>query len=962
VNGIATKADDAKRVAANDPTTTMKRTADVAEPNDKNVPVANAACSNHNNSENTVANSANASADREENGETRPGNTNSVSSSTSGSLHGLMKAFSSRKAYSGAWDEDLHGTIEVFEMTAQMCDLNSEQMLKGIPIMLDGPALAYFASNLKSSTSYEEAIEGLLSWYTSEEQRTRLLRDWQDARLSAWMKRSPEKSELAVFRDLSATLARIQRQLHADYRKDRFLKDQLVAAADIPHVARALKEKAPLTAHEATQRIASLLSGEPRSAGSYSNTEESAYYGLGQRYKGDAQRKMGSSRSKFRRNPAKKKLARIKGCWVCGGEHLAHKHHSREEVAKALDNHKRTGAYVSVEDVIGVFLAEDDEESESELESDDEEAEAMVAAEIRDINKDLEVQLSNKIFLHTCGFFCRRNKEMKDMERALKADERPSEFNGVLVDTGANRASLMSLNQYRAYCREHGAPASLTKGTKRVRGLGGSQQSIGTATIAVPFPELGLVSEIDFHIVDDEVPTLLSLRDLKKTGIDLSIQRDCLLFMGAEQKLVHENDFLYYRWSPDAALFTYSELMKLHRSFGHPSVSALHRVLKRARPQETSKKVRNAIQSLTERCETCIKLAQKPKRFKLTIGAEGSAFNSVIVADIMYLSKQPVLHVVDESTHFAAALFLRQVSSKHVWKALLRCWVHVYLGPPDYLKLDQGSNFTSKEFKGLATAAGVQIIECPIESPATMSHVERYHGPLRAAYEKLKHDLSGESKESLLQMAVHCVNNTVGPEGFCPTMCVFGAMPKPARNTPAPDQLARANAIDEAMKVVQKEQASRRVQFALKYRGPYGKEQTELDNLHYGAPVRVYRDVSKTWEGPFKFVSKEGETVCVQLPHGRRIFRSHVVKSVKPDETPKDTSTDDPSVDAIPSAGSSGTNKDNTEAPSTDTLHALFGEDGHVYATKDSDRNFEESRCAELSGLEKAKVFKIVDR
>jgi len=108
--------------------------------------------------------------------------------------------------------------------------------------------------------------------------------------LSAWMRKNPSKSEINVFRDLSSTLARIQRQLRAEYRKDRFLSDKLVADADIPHVSKALKEKAPLTAHEATQRIATLLFSEPNSAGKHGMDSGEAFYGLEQRYKDNAEK------------------------------------------------------------------------------------------------------------------------------------------------------------------------------------------------------------------------------------------------------------------------------------------------------------------------------------------------------------------------------------------------------------------------------------------------------------------------------------------------------------------------------------------------------------------------------------------------------------------------------------------------------------------------------------------------
>jgi len=106
---------------------------------------------------------ANASAVATNNGNSIPRNDYIYSSCSSGSLQGLMKAFAGRRKYPGAWDEDLQRTIEVFEMSAQICDLNSHQMLKGVSIMLNGPVLAYFASNLNYAPSYDDAIQGLMS-------------------------------------------------------------------------------------------------------------------------------------------------------------------------------------------------------------------------------------------------------------------------------------------------------------------------------------------------------------------------------------------------------------------------------------------------------------------------------------------------------------------------------------------------------------------------------------------------------------------------------------------------------------------------------------------------------------------------------------------------------------------------------------------------------------------------------
>ena len=144
---------------------------------------------------------------------------------------------------------------------------------------------------------------------------------------------------------------------------------------------------------------------------------------------------------------------------------------------------------------------------------------------------------------------------------------------------------------------------------------------------------------------------------------------------------------------------------------------------------------------------------------------------------ILYIYHRPVLQVVDQATHFAVLIFLRKVSPKKVWKAFLRCWIHVCLSPPDYLKIAQGSNFASKEFEGLAEATGTQVLECPFESPATISHVERYQAPLRAAYK------NGTQAEWEIQGRFVANGTTLQAQKDSVRLCLCSALCLNLRNT-----------------------------------------------------------------------------------------------------------------------------------------------------------------------------------
>lgn len=141
-------------------------------------------------------------------------------------LQGLMKVHGSRRKYKGGWDEDLFGTIKIYEISATMCNITADERRVGTPVMLEEGALSYYASHIRNSArTYDEAIQMLKHRFASEEQRTGLLHEWRDISLTAWFRRFPDKYQSTVFREMCDKLTSVQRQLHPDYRKPRFLRD-----------------------------------------------------------------------------------------------------------------------------------------------------------------------------------------------------------------------------------------------------------------------------------------------------------------------------------------------------------------------------------------------------------------------------------------------------------------------------------------------------------------------------------------------------------------------------------------------------------------------------------------------------------------------------------------------------------------------------------------------------------------
>ena len=141
--------------------------------------------------------------------------------------------------------------------------------------------------------------------------------------------------------------------------------------------------------------------------------------------------------------------------------------------------------------------------------------------------------------------------------------------------------------------------------------------------------------------------------------------------------------------------------------------------------------------------------------------------------------------MVDSSTAFQGAKFLSDLSAKETWQALRMLWIDTYQGPPDILTHDAGTNFASVEFRTEAKIIGVTCKQVPTKAHWSVGKIERYHAPLRRAWDILHAELSGTIPDkAILQIVVKAINDTAGPDGLVHTLLVFGTYPRIITESP----------------------------------------------------------------------------------------------------------------------------------------------------------------------------------
>lgn len=144
---------------------------------------------------------------------------------------------------------------------------------------------------------------------------------------------------------------------------------------------------------------------------------------------------------------------------------------------------------------------------------------------------------------------------------------------------------------------------------------------------------------------------------------------------------------------------TEKELRNVHSRFSHRSVQKPNKVLKRETGNKIGKHTCKLLRQIKQQCHYCQKFGAKPQRFKFTLRNDSISFKKKIYCDILKIEKVPVLHVVDESTRFQAATRLSNMTVEELCTALKACCINVYLGPPDIINRDAGTNFVARTFQ-----------------------------------------------------------------------------------------------------------------------------------------------------------------------------------------------------------------------------------------------------------------------
>lgn len=822
----------------------------------------------------------------------------------------LSKVYSKEMKYRGSVDS-FDRALVYFHHECRTVLIGKEHFHLAFPTMLADMALEFFFDYVANSgVSFDGMKEIMRVEFETKERARRIQLQWDQITFSkvANSEKARGKDLVQIFELLQRELRKLQLGLRVEKRGDDEIREKLFQAMfGVQECDLAIYSGAP-TFHMACDSIRRSLALRMELNASSAYVAENSNHSRGPCGDDDcasyyADRKLNYSNDNKRGTGNARPPGKRGKCWIDGKENCWSGNHTKEERDASYQKWKEAQANKTKASIpqYKAFLASYEDhglngydgwdwvdEYDLSFEEDIDHQHFMGTLSIDDVEYDgalIMEELSNQSAEHAFTREAQNGTDVRLPVESFMTRYNSHSFMGVLLDTGAAR-STGGLLQFQALKRIQNVELDATRaGEARFKFGIGQTVSLGVATVRTP------IGAIEFHIVDADVPFLMSLKDLDDNNATYDNLRNVLVQGKSKYLVVRKHGHPWLLLDPTRTLIfnskrnlfeshlTEVELRTIHRRFGHPSINRLKVLLDRSGHDVESP----LLQQIANFCEHCQKHGGAPGRFKFTL-KDDIEFNHTVIVDIVDLEGKSTLHVVDEATAFNSARFVRSMSAEHAWEALRACWIDVYQGPPDYIVHDPGTNFHSREFRDYARSVGSQVHVQPVESHNSVGKVERYHAPLRRAYNILGKEMPSLPVAERLQMAVKAVNDTAGPNGLVPTLLVFGAYPRMVEtDPPSPTVAERAVAIRKAMDEVRRIHATRQVREAVKARN--GPNTGPIHDLALNSEVLVWRE-GKGWDGPAKLVGRDGETCLVQFNTGQpRSFRT---TKIKPFHRPRD--------------------------------------------------------------------------
>ncbi len=461
--------------------------------------------------------------------------------------------------------------------------------------------------------------------------------------------------------------------------------------------------------------------------------------------------------------------------------------------------------------------------------------------------------------------------------------------NKALLDTGAP-STVCGKAWYELYedsltAEERGEISE--SDTEKVYRFGDGEVVKATTQKTIPVSLCGKEILLKTHIVDCDIPLLVSRETISRLKCILDFEQDKIWIDGRCQDMImsesghvlvtigrceEAEDGIIPKVDEKILLATVDDPVKCashwHRYFAHASSKKIGEVVGDSNIPNKDKVI-TELKKLDDTCEFCLKHKRESPRKRVGLPL-GKCFNDIVAMDLKQLDdKSLILHAIDTLTRYSCVVAVISKKPEEIISKLFTHWISVFGRPSQFIS-DNGGEFINEEFTSLCEHLDIRVNTSPSESPWCNGLVERHNGVVGAMISKIMEETNVHRSIAIAwaQNAKNTLNNVYG---FSPHFLVFGCNPVipnlmnttslPALNSTTASKVVsdHLSAMVEARKAFVELENTDRLKRALKER-VYPQSTARFMS---GDKVYFKRAKTKDWCGPGEVVGQKDNQVLI---------------------------------------------------------------------------------------------------
>ncbi|KHJ33258.1 hypothetical protein EV44_g3270 [Erysiphe necator] len=518
----------------------------------------------------------------------------------------LAKIYDNRSKYSGIGDT-FDYKFDILLRQCENADIPKDALVNAFSIMLKDDALDFYYNFYcdGQKRSLEQMCKEFKDKFEGIEHKRSLLKNWNNLTFETVVndKDNVGKSTAECLQIFTRLLTIMQHGLDINLRNDAFIHNKLVTACEKQPAFKNVCERPAATLFGLVNDLRSAAEFHDRTS-KLTQTENTFLidrrYHQGQRnFQSNQYRRSGQPILRNTLLSSRNTISDKNKCLICKKEGCWSTMHSKKERDEAFNNIK-----LKMKNKIDKNFSQYCQEIEGMPPTDKNFSDLDLDNNSDDIDNCMENFIfdtallsidQNEELSHT--FTTEFNDELNGAkiavllanqatEHAILANSKncnlknfdsrygPSQFQGIVIDTGAANYSTGGYNQWTALQKHQKVPIDKsTKSSVNVQFGIGATSSIGSIDMITP------IGTIKFHIVEANTPFLLCLKDMDSLGVFYNnltnrIQRGTKSF-----PIIRRYGHAFLCWGDiftqyitQSSYLSENELRQLHRRFGHPSV------------------------------------------------------------------------------------------------------------------------------------------------------------------------------------------------------------------------------------------------------------------------------------------------------------------------------------------------------------------------------------------------------